>query len=175
MKSRLRLRVRVYGTQVGTLERDPHGQIHFYPDGDWLVGGQIPPLGLALQGDPSPRRAGSGLPCWFENLLPSQDSPLRRRLLVFECPGVCRCLQSVRVRMEREHRWLCRLPIPTRTIRLVGAGDVFHSDSDLVQREAEGGHIPGIGPLFPREDGHFDFFDYDGIQWPDHFSIEGQI
>lgn len=42
------LDVRVYGVRVGRLARDPHGEIRFTPDRQWLDDNQRPPLGLAF-------------------------------------------------------------------------------------------------------------------------------
>ena len=77
---RLRLEVRVSGQRVGLLARERHGAIRFTPDAAWLEGGQHPPLGLAFLTDPSPRLAGTGLPSWFDNLLPEVGSALRHRI-----------------------------------------------------------------------------------------------
>lgn len=70
--------VRVYGVVIGHLHRDAHGAIRFIPDGDWLAGQQHPPLGLAMLRSPGIRLASTGLPIWFENLLPEVDGALRK-------------------------------------------------------------------------------------------------
>lgn len=77
---RLDLEVSVYGACVGRLHRDRAGLTRFTPDRHWLEAGQRPPLGLAFLGQPGPRSAGTGLPSWFENLLPDPGSALRQRL-----------------------------------------------------------------------------------------------
>ncbi len=77
---RLRLDVRVSGIAVGQLERDREGRVRFGLDPDWLERGQLPRLGLGFLRDPSPRVAGTGLPAWFEGLLPPPDSALRVRV-----------------------------------------------------------------------------------------------
>lgn len=74
------LNVTVAGTLVGLLRRDANGAIRFTPDADWLRAGQQPRLGLAFLQDPNPRLAGTGLPLWFENLLPEEGSFLRQRI-----------------------------------------------------------------------------------------------
>ncbi len=71
------LEVRVYGTRVGELGRDIHGAVHFTPDAEWLEKGQHPPLGLAFLINPRVRTARTGIPSWFDNLLPEIDNPLR--------------------------------------------------------------------------------------------------
>jgi len=75
-----RLIISVRGTVIGALTRNRSGLSTFTPDRAWLDGGQRPPLGLAVLRDPAPRRAGTGLPTWFENLLPEADSALRGRI-----------------------------------------------------------------------------------------------
>lgn len=72
------LEVRVYGVHVGELSRDRDGRVRFAPDARWLARRQRPRLGWAFLVDPSPRVAGTGLPTWFDNLLPEAGSPLRR-------------------------------------------------------------------------------------------------
>lgn len=71
------LDVRVYGTIVGRLARDPHGDVHFTVDRNWLEAGQRPPLGLAFLTDPGPRVQRGSVPVWFENVLPESDSVVR--------------------------------------------------------------------------------------------------
>lgn len=65
---------------VGTLRRSPQGLVRWAPDPAWLAQGQSPRLGLGFLADPGPRVAGTGLPAWFENLLPEVGSALRARL-----------------------------------------------------------------------------------------------
>ncbi|TVQ97575.1 MAG: type II toxin-antitoxin system HipA family toxin [Deltaproteobacteria bacterium] len=74
------LRVILHNVQVGTLTRSRSGLVTFLPDPDWLDSNQRPRLGVAFLRDPSPRRAGTGLPPWFENLLPEPGSVLRQRI-----------------------------------------------------------------------------------------------
>ena len=78
--SLLRLDTFVSGTRVGGLERDRDGRVWFQPDRTWLAEGGLPSLGVAFERDRSPRRAGTGLPVWFEHLLPASGGPLRRRI-----------------------------------------------------------------------------------------------
>ena len=77
---RLALEVRVHGELVGLLHRDREGQTAFSPDAAWLARNQRPPLGLSFLAHPGPRRAGTGLPPWFDNLLPEVGSALRGRI-----------------------------------------------------------------------------------------------
>lgn len=75
-----RLRVLLAGRQVGTLARIRGGATIWTPDVEWLEGGQHPRLSLSMLRDPGPMIAGMGVPPWFENLLPEQESALRFRL-----------------------------------------------------------------------------------------------
>lgn len=77
--ARLDLIVRVSGVVVGHLRRSRDGQVRFLPDEAWLAGGQLPRLGLAFLRAPGPRLAGTGLPMWFEGLLPPPEGALRAR------------------------------------------------------------------------------------------------
>lgn len=74
------LGVVVSGALVGRLSRNRHGATHWEPDEAWVRGGQHPRLSYSTLVDPSPRVSGTGLPAWFENLLPEPDSALRARL-----------------------------------------------------------------------------------------------
>ncbi|MBI4865065.1 MAG: HipA domain-containing protein [Candidatus Riflebacteria bacterium] len=74
------LEVFVQKVLVGTLHRDQYGRTWFLPDEPWSAGGQRPRLGLSFLRDPSPRTGSSGIPVWFDNLLPEAGSPLRRRI-----------------------------------------------------------------------------------------------
>jgi serine/threonine-protein kinase HipA len=75
------LRVTLPGRDVGALVQDRGGLVVWTPDHAWEAGGQHPRLGVEFLRDPGRlQRAGTGLPGWFENLLPEQDSPLRARL-----------------------------------------------------------------------------------------------
>ncbi|MGH7270517.1 MAG: type II toxin-antitoxin system HipA family toxin, partial [Polyangiaceae bacterium] len=65
---------------VGDLTQDPRGRTTWTPDAHWESGGQHPRLGAAFLREPGRRRVAVGLPAWFENLLPEDGSPLRRRL-----------------------------------------------------------------------------------------------
>lgn len=78
--SELALTVRVSNHLVGSLRRDREGGVRFFPDTQWLDGGQHPPLGLALLQEPRPPVLRGRLPAWFENLLPDVGSPLRSYL-----------------------------------------------------------------------------------------------
>ncbi|MEZ4363303.1 MAG: HipA domain-containing protein [Kofleriaceae bacterium] len=70
----------IYDARVGTLQRDPSGAIRFTPERAWLEGGQHPPLGFGMLAKPGVRVGRTGLPPWFENLLPEQDGALRRMI-----------------------------------------------------------------------------------------------
>lgn len=74
------LDVKVSGHRVGFLDRAREGMVRFVPDPAWLEGGMFPRLGYAFLADSSVRAAASGLPAWFENLLPEQGSALRSRV-----------------------------------------------------------------------------------------------
>lgn len=80
MRRALDLEVRVSGVLVGRLDREREGAVRFVPDAGWIAGGMRPRLGLGFLIDASVRRAGSGLPAWFENLLPERRSALRGRV-----------------------------------------------------------------------------------------------
>lgn len=68
------------GAPIGLLRRAREGLTAFILHEPWVLGGQHPRLGLGFLRDASPRRAGTGLPEWFENLLPEPGSHLRARL-----------------------------------------------------------------------------------------------
>ena len=68
------------GRQVGELTQDRSGLTRWLPDASWEREGQHPRLGTEFLRAPGSKHAGTGLPAWFENLLPEVDSPLRRRL-----------------------------------------------------------------------------------------------
>lgn len=70
----------ISGYEVGRLTRAREGLVVFTCNPEWLKRNQHPPLGLDFIRDPTPRRAGTGLPEWFENLLPEPGSYLRARL-----------------------------------------------------------------------------------------------
>jgi serine/threonine-protein kinase HipA len=74
------LQVRVGPVVVGWLTRSREGLTRFLPERDWLSQGCRPWLGMAFVRKPVGRSAGTGLPAWFENLLPENDSRLRNRL-----------------------------------------------------------------------------------------------
>ena len=78
--ARLELSVRVSGVVVGRLDRNREGRVRFLLDEAWLAGGQLPRLGLAFLRAPGPRLAGTGMPVWFEGLLPPSESALRARV-----------------------------------------------------------------------------------------------
>ncbi len=78
--SHRQLTVRVSGVVVGHIERNRAGLVYFHLDKGWLESGQMPRLGLAFLRTPAPRRAGTGLPLWFEGLLPPPQSALRARV-----------------------------------------------------------------------------------------------
>jgi serine/threonine-protein kinase HipA len=74
------LQVDLPGQHVGDLQRDRSGRVSWLPDAEWEALDQRPRLGIAFLRKPGPRHAGTGLPEWFENLLPEQGSALRQRL-----------------------------------------------------------------------------------------------
>jgi serine/threonine-protein kinase HipA len=78
--SRARLEVRLPAGGIGALHRSAEGQTRWTPNPEWLAKGQSPRLGLGFLRDPAPRASGTGLPAWFENLLPEANSALRSRL-----------------------------------------------------------------------------------------------
>jgi serine/threonine-protein kinase HipA len=75
-----RLIVTLPGRRVGQLLQDRGGLTRWTPDPDWEAEGQRPRLGIDFLRQPGPKRAGTGLPAWFENLLPEAGSALRKRL-----------------------------------------------------------------------------------------------
>jgi len=79
-KPLLDLVVRVHDTVVGRLNRERDGRVRFTLDDAWLAARQVPVLSLSLLSRPEPRVAGTGLPTWFDHLLPEVDTPLRRRI-----------------------------------------------------------------------------------------------
>jgi len=74
------LRVGLPGRRVGTLEQGRSGLVTWAPDAAWEAAGQIPRLGVDFLREPGAKRAATGLPPWFENLLPEAESTLRARL-----------------------------------------------------------------------------------------------
>lgn len=70
------------GQHVGRLERNRSGLTSWVPDPDWEAKDQRPRLGTAFLREPGARSQGTGLPAWFENLLPETGSALRHRLCV---------------------------------------------------------------------------------------------
>jgi serine/threonine-protein kinase HipA len=74
------LQVNLPGQQVGELQRERSGRVTWLPLREWELGDQRPRLGIAFLRKPGPRCAGTGIPAWFENLLPEQGSALRSRL-----------------------------------------------------------------------------------------------
>lgn len=74
------LNVTLNGQPVGVLERNREGLLRWTPDAGWEDGGQRPRLGLSFLRSPGPMTRGTGLPSWFENLLPETGSALRTRL-----------------------------------------------------------------------------------------------
>ena len=65
---------------VGRLELHRSGLARWVPLDEWEERGQRPRLGIAFLRRPGPRSEGTGLPAWFENLLPEAGSALRQRL-----------------------------------------------------------------------------------------------
>lgn len=74
------LQVLLSGQRVGLLERDRRGRTIWTPDADWIAAGQFPRLSLSMLRNPGRSVAGTGVPIWFENLLPEETSVLRVRL-----------------------------------------------------------------------------------------------
>lgn len=68
------------GRHAGDLAQSHDGLIRWLPDRAWEAEGQHPRLGVDFLRSPGPRRQGTGLLPWFENLLPEPRSELRRRL-----------------------------------------------------------------------------------------------
>jgi HipA-like protein len=77
-----RLDVTLSGQRVGCLEMDRGGLVTWAPEAEWEARGQHPRLGVAFLRTLGPRHAGTGLPAWFENLLPEEGSALRQRLCI---------------------------------------------------------------------------------------------
>lgn len=74
------LSVHLPGQRVGTLTRDRHGRVEWAPEPAWLATNQTPRLGLEFLRNPGVQVSGTGLPPWFENLLPEVGSALRERI-----------------------------------------------------------------------------------------------
>jgi len=78
------LEVRLHGERIGTLSRERSGKVTFAFDEEWRSRSDRPILSVALEHAPgtAPLRklyvAGTGLPPYFENLLPENES---RKLL----------------------------------------------------------------------------------------------
>jgi serine/threonine-protein kinase HipA len=68
------------GRSVGQLVQSRDGLVRWLPESGWEAEGQHPRLGTDFLRKPGPRRQGTGLLPWFENLLPEPKSDLRRRL-----------------------------------------------------------------------------------------------
>jgi len=74
------LEVRLHGERIGTLSRERSGKVTFALDGEWKARPDRPILSVALEHAPgaTPVRklfvAGTGLPPYFENLLPEHES-----------------------------------------------------------------------------------------------------
>jgi serine/threonine-protein kinase HipA len=71
--------VRMHGETVGTLSREKSGKVTFEMDQSWQARSDRPVLSVAFEGssEKKARRlfvAGTGLPPYFENLLPEGDS-----------------------------------------------------------------------------------------------------
>lgn len=80
MGKTLALDVKVSGVPVGRLDREREGVVRFVPDKAWIADGMHPRLGFGFLIDPRVRKAGTGLPAWFENLIPERASALRHRV-----------------------------------------------------------------------------------------------
>ena len=78
--SAFHLDVFLLAVRVGELAGGREGGTWFAPDRAWLERGALPSLGVAFERDRSLRRAGTGLPYWFEHLLPAPGGALRRRI-----------------------------------------------------------------------------------------------
>ena len=76
----LELEVSLLGCRVGVLRGALARKVRFIPDPAWIQRGQRPRLGWAFLVDPKLRESMTQLPAWFENLLPEQGNPLRRRV-----------------------------------------------------------------------------------------------
>lgn len=75
-----RLAVWLPGRRVGELVQARGGLVTWTPERAWEAEGQHPRLGAAFLSRPGPRQVGTGLPAWFDNLLPERGTELRRRL-----------------------------------------------------------------------------------------------
>jgi len=78
--NRKSLSVGLPGRQVGELSQTSDGLTKWIPERAWEAEGQHPRLGLDFLRNPGPKQQGTGVPPWFENLLPEPGSELRRRL-----------------------------------------------------------------------------------------------
>jgi serine/threonine-protein kinase HipA len=70
------MQIWLYDQMVGRLEPDRSGLMTFLPDSNWTASNQVPRLGLQFRVKPNPK-SSTGLPHWFENLLPERGSALR--------------------------------------------------------------------------------------------------
>jgi len=68
------------GRRVGQLDRNRSGMTQWRPSPEWEALDQRPRLGISFLRQSGPRSEGTGLPPWFENLLPESGSALRQRL-----------------------------------------------------------------------------------------------
>lgn len=73
------LRVYLYDRLVGRLVHQEGGSV-FYPDSNWDRQRFLLGLSWILSAETGERRANTGLPEWFENLLPEPEGELRERL-----------------------------------------------------------------------------------------------
>lgn len=81
MSSDGNLEVWIRGVRVGTLrKRASSGAFAFVPDADWIEQGGIPLFSLKYKQSGALKNASSGLPRWFEHLLPPQSGVLRGKI-----------------------------------------------------------------------------------------------
>lgn len=65
---------------VGHLMTNRLGQLRFQEEAAWRAAGRRPTLAVVWSQRGAFRAAPSGLPAWFDNLLPERSSALRERL-----------------------------------------------------------------------------------------------
>lgn len=73
------LDIELHGHTIGTLERRGSASL-FRPTESWMQDNYLPRLGLTWSSGAAVRHANTGVPEWFENLLPEAGGTLRTRL-----------------------------------------------------------------------------------------------
>jgi serine/threonine-protein kinase HipA len=143
--SEKRLRISLPACRVGALSQDGTGRVHWRPEEAWEKSGQRPGLGLHFQRQPGPRAALNELPCWFENLLPERETPLRERF--------------ARAYNLREGQSYALLGALGRD--LIGAVEAHRDDPDAV---AEVGAVEEPSKETDPQGGHFRMSALTGVQ-----------